>query len=167
MRPVGGGRGGYQGGDMARTKKRRASRELCDSSRRRAASCRSTFWKRWRWGRRGGWLERLPGVGPKTSAAVLLFSRLRMPAMPVDSHHHRVAARLGLIPESVGTGRGARSIARAPARRLVGAGALRPPRGFDVSRAEVLFFTKTQRANAVRCCQCVLTVRSEWGDEKA
>ena len=50
------------------------------------------------------WLERLPGVGPKTSAAVLLFSRLRMPAMPVDSHHHRVAARLGLIPESVGPG---------------------------------------------------------------
>ena len=51
-----------------------------------------------------GWLERLPGVGPKTSAAVLLFSRLRMPAMPVDSHHHRVAARLGLIPEGVGPG---------------------------------------------------------------
>ena len=51
-----------------------------------------------------GWLERLPGVGPKTSAAVLLFSRLRMPAMPVDSHHHRVAARLGLIAEGVGPG---------------------------------------------------------------
>jgi endonuclease-3 len=44
------------------------------------------------------WLEELPGVGPKTSAAVLLFSELRMPAMPVDSHHHRVALRLGLIP---------------------------------------------------------------------
>jgi endonuclease III len=44
------------------------------------------------------WLEALPGVGPKTSAATLLFSRLRMPALPVDSHHHRVAVRLGLIP---------------------------------------------------------------------
>lgn len=44
------------------------------------------------------WLEELSGVGPKTSAAVLLFSDLRMPAMPVDSHHHRVAIRLGLIP---------------------------------------------------------------------
>ena len=44
------------------------------------------------------WLEELPGVGPKTSAAVLLFSNLRMPALPVDSHHHRVALRLGLIP---------------------------------------------------------------------
>lgn len=48
------------------------------------------------------WLEQLPGVGPKTSAAVLLFSTLRRPAMPVDSHHHRVAQRLGLIGPKVG-----------------------------------------------------------------
>jgi endonuclease III len=51
------------------------------------------------------WLESLPGVGPKTSAAVLLFSRLRRPALPVDSHHHRVAQRLGLIPPNVDVGR--------------------------------------------------------------
>ena len=51
------------------------------------------------------WLEALPGIGPKTSAATLLFSRLRMPALPVDSHHHRVAYRLGLIPESLEVGR--------------------------------------------------------------
>lgn len=50
------------------------------------------------------WLEQLPGVGPKTSAAVLLFSRLRRPALPVDSHHHRVAVRLGLLPASVPVG---------------------------------------------------------------
>lgn len=50
------------------------------------------------------WLEALPGVGPKTSAATLLFSRLRMPALPVDSHHHRVAQRLGLIPAKVSVG---------------------------------------------------------------
>ncbi len=50
------------------------------------------------------WLEQIPGVGPKTSAAVLLFSRLRMPALPVDSHHHRVAQRLGWIPGNVGPG---------------------------------------------------------------
>ncbi|RPD46993.1 Fe-S cluster assembly protein HesB [Hymenobacter sediminis] len=48
------------------------------------------------------WLEELPGVGRKTSAAVLLFSTLRLPAMPVDSHHHRVAQRLGLIGPKVG-----------------------------------------------------------------
>ncbi len=51
------------------------------------------------------WLESLPGVGPKTSAAVLLFSHLRRPALPVDSHHHRVALRLGLIPPGTSVGR--------------------------------------------------------------
>lgn len=50
------------------------------------------------------WLESLPGVGPKTSAAVLLFSRLRRPALPVDSHHYRVAIRLGLVPANVAVG---------------------------------------------------------------
>jgi endonuclease-3 len=50
------------------------------------------------------WLERLPGIGPKTSAAVLSFSTLRRAALPVDSHHHRVAARTGLIPASLAVG---------------------------------------------------------------
>jgi len=43
------------------------------------------------------WLESLPGVGPKTAAVVLLFSFDR-PALPVDTHVHRVARRLGLVP---------------------------------------------------------------------
>ena len=50
------------------------------------------------------WLEALPGVGPKTSAAVLSFSNLRRRALPVDSHHHRVAQRLGLIPGNLSVG---------------------------------------------------------------
>ena len=50
------------------------------------------------------WLEAIPGIGPKTSAAVLSFSVLRMAALPVDSHHHRVAQRLGLIGERVDVG---------------------------------------------------------------
>ncbi len=50
------------------------------------------------------WLECLPGVGPKTSAATLLFSALRIAALPVDSHHHRVAQRLGLIPPTMAVG---------------------------------------------------------------
>lgn len=44
------------------------------------------------------WLTALPGVGPKTAACVLLFS-LDRPTMPVDTHVHRVALRLHLIPE--------------------------------------------------------------------
>ena len=50
------------------------------------------------------WLAALPGVGPKTVAAVLSFSTLRRRALPVDSHHHRVAQRLGLIPASCAVG---------------------------------------------------------------
>jgi endonuclease-3 len=50
------------------------------------------------------WLEALPGVGPKTSAAVLSFSALRRRALPVDSHHHRVAQRLGVIPAKLAVG---------------------------------------------------------------
>ena len=50
------------------------------------------------------WLEHIKGVGPKTSAATLLFSTFRRPALPVDSHHHRVAQRLGLIPASMPVG---------------------------------------------------------------
>lgn len=47
------------------------------------------------------WLESLPGagVGRKTSASVISYSYLRGKALPVDSHHHRVAARLALIPQ--------------------------------------------------------------------
>ena len=47
------------------------------------------------------WLEELPGVGPKTSAAVMSFSTLRRRALPVDSHHLRVVVRLGVLPASV------------------------------------------------------------------
>jgi len=42
------------------------------------------------------WLTKLPGVGPKTAACVLLFS-LGAPAMPVDTHVYRVARRLALF----------------------------------------------------------------------
>lgn len=47
------------------------------------------------------WLTSLPGVGPKTAACVLLFS-LGRPALPVDTHVHRVSQRLGLIGPKVG-----------------------------------------------------------------
>ncbi len=46
------------------------------------------------------WLLGRHGVGPKTAACVLLFS-LGLPAMPVDTHVHRVAGRIGLIGSTV------------------------------------------------------------------
>jgi endonuclease-3 len=42
------------------------------------------------------YLVSLPGVGPKTAACVLLFA-LGRPVMPVDTHVHRLARRLGII----------------------------------------------------------------------
>ncbi|MGE5549221.1 MAG: endonuclease III domain-containing protein [Bacteroidota bacterium] len=44
------------------------------------------------------YLLSLPGVGPKTAACVQLFS-LGQKAFPVDTHVHRVARRLGLVPQ--------------------------------------------------------------------
>jgi endonuclease-3 len=41
------------------------------------------------------WLLSIDGVGPKTTAIVLLFC-YDMPAFPVDTHVHRVTGRLGL-----------------------------------------------------------------------
>jgi endonuclease III len=43
------------------------------------------------------WLRKLPGVDMKVSAAVLNFSTLRKRVLVVDTHHFRVAKRLGLL----------------------------------------------------------------------
>ncbi|WCT11198.1 endonuclease III domain-containing protein [Mucilaginibacter jinjuensis] len=51
------------------------------------------------------WLEKLPGVGPKSSAATLSFSNMRARALPVDSHHFRVAVRLNIIDAKIGEGK--------------------------------------------------------------
>lgn len=47
-----------------------------------------------------GWLAQFTGVGPKTTAIVMLFS-LEMPAFPVDTHIYRVSGRLGLRPAAM------------------------------------------------------------------
>jgi len=50
------------------------------------------------------YLLSLPGVGPKTAACVLAFS-LGRPALPVDTHVHRVAHRLGFFGDRVDAAR--------------------------------------------------------------
>jgi endonuclease-3 len=42
-------------------------------------------------------LTGLPGVGRKTAACVLVFGA-HVPAIPVDTHVHRVALRVGMVP---------------------------------------------------------------------
>lgn len=46
------------------------------------------------------WLNRFDGVGPKTTACVLLFS-CQFAILPVDTHVHRTSIRLGLIGKKV------------------------------------------------------------------
>jgi endonuclease-3 len=84
------------------------------------------------------WLESIPGIGPKTSAAVLSFSTLRKAALPVDSHHHRVAMRTGLI---------ARNIAVGPSHALLSA--LLPP---DWDAQAVYDHHEVMMLHGQRCC---------------
>lgn len=56
------------------------------------------------------WLERLPGVGRKTAAAVLNFTALDRPILAADTHTARALGRLGL-----GTGDATRSSERVTA----------------------------------------------------
>ncbi len=46
------------------------------------------------------WLEKITGVGPKVSSAVLNASTLNKRFMIVDTAHRRVAKRFGLIPQN-------------------------------------------------------------------
>ncbi len=86
-----------QPGGLAPTKAPRLQAML-----REVWSCRGSFdlsfLRDWPLEEARAWLRSLPGVGPKTAACVLLFA-LGMPALPVDTHVHRVAKRLGLVPE--------------------------------------------------------------------
>ncbi len=84
------------------------------------------------------WLESIPGIGPKTSAAVLSFSVLRKAALPVDSHHHRVAQRTGLISGSVAVG---------PAHAVLAA--LLPP---DWNAQAVYDHHEVMMLHGQRCC---------------
>jgi endonuclease-3 len=59
------------------------------------------FLRQWPANQIRDWLMSFKGVGPKTTAIVLLFS-LGKPAFPVDTHIYRVTGRLGLRPAEMG-----------------------------------------------------------------
>jgi endonuclease-3 len=59
------------------------------------------FLRQWPAEKAQAWLMSFKGVGPKTTAIVLLFS-LGKPAFPVDTHIYRVTGRLGLRPAEMG-----------------------------------------------------------------
>lgn len=93
------------------------------------------------------YLQRLPGVGPKTAACVLLFS-LGRPVMPVDTHVHRVARRLGLLDARVSAEQAHPELT-----------ALAGPRAEDVYAAHVGMVRHGRRVCRARrpaCGQCPL-----------
>src|SRR6476646_545522 len=81
-------------------------------------------------------LTALPGVGAKTASCVLLFS-LGMPVMPVDTHVHRVALRLGLIaPGTTADAAHPLLTAATPPQRMLEAHLLLIEHGRGVCRAQ-------------------------------
>jgi endonuclease III len=102
------------------------------------------------------WLTALPGVGVKTASCVLLFSFGR-PLMPVDTHVHRVALRVGLIPP--------RTTAEAAHRRLA---ELTPPdRMLEGHLLLIEHGRRTCRARAPACARCPLVAGCRYAAERA
>ncbi|MGN6380208.1 MAG: endonuclease III domain-containing protein [Gaiellales bacterium] len=91
------------------------------------------------------WLVGLPGVGVKTASIVLLFS-FGVPVMPVDTHVHRIALRLGLIPPGTSAERAHPLLtALVPDERMLEAHLLWIEHG-----------RRTCRARSPRCTSCPL-----------
>lgn len=86
-------------GGLARVKAPRI-KNILEQIQAQRGSLDLMFLKKMPVNRAKAWLQDLPGVGPKTAACVLLFS-LGKPVLPVDTHIHRVAQRLGLIDSRV------------------------------------------------------------------
>jgi len=94
------------------------------------------------------WLRSLPGVGPKTAACVLMFA-LGRPALPVDTHVHRVAQRLGLVPAKAGA---------AEAHDLLEA-MLRPEEVYPFHMSLIKHGRRLCRARRPLCADCPLRDR--------
>ena len=101
-------------------------------------------------------LGRLPGVGPKTVACVLLFG-LGRPDFPVDTHVHRVANRLGWVPPRTSAENTYRHLVeRVPAERM--------------HELHVLMVTHGRQlcsARAPRCLECPIRSGCDKGAARA
>jgi endonuclease-3 len=86
-------------GGLAPTKSRRIQHTLAEVHAATGGSWDLAFLGELPMEEARGWLTSLPGIGRKTASIVLLFNFGR-PAMPVDTHVHRVAWRLGMFPRN-------------------------------------------------------------------
>jgi endonuclease-3 len=86
-------------GGLAPTKSRRIQHVLAEVHDATHGTWDLSFLGTWPLGEAREWLTSLPGIGRKTASIILLFGFGR-PAMPVDTHVHRVAWRLGMFPRN-------------------------------------------------------------------
>jgi endonuclease III len=94
------------------------------------------------------YLTSLPGVGPKTAACVLTFSMGRA-AFPVDTHVHRVTARLGWVPAGA-TAERVHALLR---------DAVPPPIRYELHMALIVHGRTVCSARRPACSVCVLRER--------
>ena len=98
------------------------------------------------------YLTSMPGVGPKTAACVLTFAMGR-PAFPVDTHVHRIAARLGWVPATA-TAEQAHALLR---------DAVPPGARYDLHMALIAHGRTVCTARRPACPGCVLRRRCAFG----
>ena len=85
-------------GGLAPTKARRIQHVLSEVRDATGGTWDLSFLGEWPLAEAREWLTALPGIGRKTAAIVLLFGFGR-PVLPVDTHVHRVATRLGMLAQ--------------------------------------------------------------------
>jgi endonuclease-3 len=84
-------------GGLAPTKSRRIQHVLAEVPAATDGTWDLGFLGTWPLDQAREWLTGLTGIGRKTAAIILLFTFGR-PQLPVDTHVHRVASRLGMLP---------------------------------------------------------------------
>lgn len=100
------------------------------------------------------WLEKFKGVGPKTAACVMLFA-LGKPALPVDTHVHRVSGRLGLLPSGASSHQAHRLLQAAVPSKIV----------YEFHVLLIEHGRKTCKASRPRCSACVLDSLCQFPDK--
>ena len=84
-------------GGLAPTKSKRIQHVLAEVHAETGGTWDLSFLGSWPLLQAREWLTSLPGIGRKTAAIILLFNFGR-PQLPVDTHVHRVASRIGMLP---------------------------------------------------------------------
>jgi endonuclease-3 len=100
------------------------------------------------------WMEKFKGVGPKTAACVMLFA-LGKPALPVDTHVHRVSGRLGLLPPGASAHQAHRLLQAVVPSKIV----------YEFHVLLIEHGRKICKASSPRCSECVLDSLCQFPDK--